>query len=91
MANASRGKVMQAYKNLLYLGKNYPKGYDYFRDKLRMAFDKNKGVTDPQQIQELLGKCDNIARELETLYMMRQYRVVNKRFREDPRKQRSSM
>ncbi|KAF0287661.1 LYR motif-containing protein 5A [Amphibalanus amphitrite] len=90
-ANQSRGKVIQAYKNLLHLGKNYPKGYNHFRDTLRAAFEKNKAVEDPEQIRQLLGKCDNIAKELQTLYMLRQYRNVNKHCtREYPKKQRFS-
>jgi len=90
MANVPRGKAIQAYKNLLYLGKNYPKGYDHFRTTLRQAFEKNRQVTDPQQIEKLLGKCDNIAKELRTLYMLRQYKHVNKRCQEDPKKSRMS-
>ena len=85
--------VSLSLPQLLYLGKNYPKGYNHFRDTLRAAFEKNKGVEDPQQIQQLLGKCDNIAKELETLYMLRQYKHVNKHCNKEyqPKKQRSSM
>jgi len=79
MSCASRGQALQAYKNLLTLGRSYPRGYDHFRDKLRAAFDKNRNVTDPAQVTALLGKCDRIAGELRTLYMLRQYANVHKR------------
>ncbi|PNI98738.1 ETFRF1 isoform 10, partial [Pan troglodytes] len=34
MANSLRGEVLKLYKNLLYLGRDYPKGADYFKKRL---------------------------------------------------------
>nr|ACI66040.1 LYR motif-containing protein 5 [Salmo salar] len=44
MANPLRREVRQLYKNLLYLGREYPQGADYFRERLNSAFMKNKDV-----------------------------------------------
>lgn len=83
MSLASRGQVIQAYKNLLHLGKNYPKGYDFFRQRLKSAFMKNKDVTNPMQIEQLLCKAEFVSKELEALYMLRKYRTLKKRYYEE--------
>ncbi|XP_056272663.1 LYR motif-containing protein 5B [Pseudoliparis swirei] len=83
MANPLRAEVVRLYKNLLYLGREYPKGGDYFRDRLRAAFTKNKGVQDPQQIRELIGRGEFVSQELEALYYLRKYRAMKKRYYEE--------
>ncbi|KAL2093580.1 hypothetical protein ACEWY4_010892 [Coilia grayii] len=82
MANPLRGEVVQLYKNLLYLGKEYPKGADYFRDRLRAAFTKNKNVQDPEKIKELISRGEFVIKELEALYYLRKYRAMKKRYYE---------
>ncbi|XP_019697999.1 trafficking protein particle complex subunit 2-like protein isoform X2 [Harpegnathos saltator] len=37
------------------MGRDYPKGYQYFRTKLRRAFDKNKAETDSEKIDKMIG------------------------------------
>uniref|UniRef100_A0A3P8QWM4 LYR motif containing 5b n=1 Tax=Astatotilapia calliptera TaxID=8154 RepID=A0A3P8QWM4_ASTCA len=68
---------------LLYLGREYPKGGDYFRDRLRAAFARNKAVEDPEQIKALIARGEYVARELEALYYLRKYRAMKKRYYED--------
>lgn len=67
-------------KRLLYLGRDYPKGYDYFRSRLKRAFMKNRDVTDPEKIEKMLTLGDYIVKELEALYMLRKYRTLKKRY-----------
>ncbi|XP_075933664.1 LYR motif-containing protein 5B [Anarhichas minor] len=83
MANPLRAEVFRLYKNLLHLGREYPKGGDYFRDRLRASFLKNKGVADLQQIRELIGRGEYVCRELEALYYLRKYRAMKKRYYEE--------
>uniref|UniRef100_A0A3B4WWM4 LYR motif containing 5b n=1 Tax=Seriola lalandi dorsalis TaxID=1841481 RepID=A0A3B4WWM4_SERLL len=68
---------------LLYLGREYPKGGEYFRDRLRAAFTKNKSVQDPEQIKEMIARGEYVARELEALYYLRKYRALKKRYYEE--------
>lgn len=68
---------------LLHLGRDYPKGYDYFRGKLKNAFFKHKDVTDPKQIEMLLARGNYVVKELEALYMLRKYRTLKKRYYSD--------
>lgn len=78
-----RPQVIQLYKNLLYLGREYPKGYEFFREKLKKAFMKNKDVTDPEQIKMLISRGEFVIKEIEALYMLRKYRTMKKRYYED--------
>ena len=69
---------------LLYLGRDYPKGYDYFRTKLKAAFLKNKDVTEPEEIKKLIARGDFVIKEIEALYMLRKYRTLKKRYYDSP-------
>ena len=46
--SSQRLRVIQLYKNLLYLGRDYPQGYDYFRGKCHNAFMRNKDLEGQQ-------------------------------------------
>uniref|UniRef100_A0A8D0BKW8 Electron transfer flavoprotein regulatory factor 1 n=1 Tax=Salvator merianae TaxID=96440 RepID=A0A8D0BKW8_SALMN len=86
MANPLRYEVLNLYKNLLFLGKEYPKGGDYFRSRLKAAFLKNKDVKDPEKIKELIARGEFVIKELEALYFLRKYRALKQRYYEDERK-----
>ncbi|KAJ8006733.1 hypothetical protein DPEC_G00110270 [Dallia pectoralis] len=83
MANTLRKEVLLLYKNLLFLGREYPKGADYFRARLKCAFIKNKDVTDPSEIKTLVNRGEFVIKELEALYFLRKYRAMKKRYYED--------
>ncbi|XP_063301109.1 LYR motif-containing protein 5A-like [Pelobates fuscus] len=80
MANPLRGDVVKLYKNLLYLGREYPKGQSYFKERLKKAFLKNKDVTDPEKIKELIGRGEFVIKELEALYYLKKYRAMKQRY-----------
>lgn len=82
MANPLKGEVIKLYKNLLYLGREYPQGAAYFRGRLKSAFMKNKDVTDPEKIKQLVAKGEFVIKELEALYFLRKYRAMKKRYYE---------
>ncbi|XP_043489931.1 trafficking protein particle complex subunit 2-like protein [Polistes fuscatus] len=52
---SQRSKVIQLYKTLLYMGRDYPKGYEYFKVRLRRAFNKNKEERNPEQIDKMIA------------------------------------
>ncbi|KAH8025114.1 hypothetical protein HPB51_003030 [Rhipicephalus microplus] len=70
-------------ERLLHLGRDYPKGYDYFRSRLKAAFLKNRDVKDPEQLTMLLARGQYIIKELEALYMLKKYRTLKKRYYTD--------
>ena len=62
------------------MGKDYPKGYDYFRNRTRAAFLKNRDVTNPETIKTLIERGEFVMKELEALYMLRKYRTLKKQY-----------
>lgn len=65
------------------MGRDYPKGYEYFRTNLRRAFEKNKTERDPERIDKMLAHGDFVKKELEALYMLRKYRTLKRRYYSD--------
>jgi hypothetical protein len=43
---------------LLYLGREYPLGYDYFRTRLHRAFAAKKNLTDNKEIEEGIKRAE---------------------------------
>ncbi|KAM8974535.1 electron transfer flavoprotein regulatory factor 1 [Pelodytes ibericus] len=80
MASPLRGEVVKLYKNLLFLGREYPKGEIYFKERLKKAFMKNKDVQDPEKIKELLARGEFVIKELEALYYLKKYRAMKQRY-----------
>ncbi|KAI0844774.1 hypothetical protein F5Y00DRAFT_187094 [Daldinia vernicosa] len=62
-----RREVISIYKELLNRGRDYPKGYDYFRQRLHKAFKENASIRDAKQIQKKIKQAKYIQRELEAL------------------------
>lgn len=51
-ATTLRLQVKRIYKELLYLGRGYPRGYDYFRPRLHKAFAGRAQVEDQEEIRK---------------------------------------
>ena len=80
---AQRSRVIELYKTLVYLGRDYPLGWDYFRPRLKAAFLKNKDVTDSEKIEQLIARGNYVVKEIETLYMLKKYRTLKSRYYSD--------
>ena len=65
---------------LLYMGRDYPLGYQYFRDKCNASFNKNRHENDPEKVDMLLKKGDYVLAELEALYKLKKYRTLKRRY-----------
>ena len=68
------------------MGKDYPKGYDYFRARVKAAFLKNKSVEDPEMIRVLVARGRYVMKELEAMYRLRKYRTLKQRYYDDSSK-----
>ncbi|VVC33460.1 Complex 1 LYR protein [Cinara cedri] len=77
---AARREVVNLYKTLLYMGRDYPQGYDFFRSRLKKAFQKNSNISDPQQIHTLVKRGQFVIKEIEALYMLKKYRTLKNRY-----------
>lgn len=75
-----RGRVINLYKTLLHLGKDWPSGFDFFRTRLHRAFMKNKSETDPEKIEKMITHGEFVVKEIETLYMLKKYRTLKRRY-----------
>lgn len=75
-----RRQVIAIYKELLYLGRDYPQGYDFFRPRLHKAFMSNAGLRDEQKIKEGIARADFVRKEIEALYYLKRYRTLRKRY-----------
>lgn len=62
------------------MGRDYPKGYDFFRSRLKTAFLRNKSVDHPEQIQILVQRGEFVVKEIEALYMLKKYRTLKERY-----------
>jgi len=62
------------------MGREYPQGYTYFRDRCHNVFVKNRAIQDPEQIEKLLKHGDYIVNELKALYMLKKYRTLRRRY-----------
>lgn len=62
------------------MGKEWPKGYDFFRQRLHAAFIKNKNETDPKKIEKMIAHGEYVKKEIETLYMLKKYRTLKRRY-----------
>lgn len=55
-------------------------GEQYFKNKVRQAFMKNKDVRDPEKIKMLIARGEYVIKEVEALYMLRKYRTLKQRY-----------
>ncbi|KAH9880106.1 hypothetical protein J1614_002132 [Plenodomus biglobosus] len=53
-----RHQVIRIYKELLYLGRDYPQGYDYFRNRLHKAFASQQHITDEAKITDGIKRAE---------------------------------
>jgi hypothetical protein len=44
--------------DLLFLGREYPQGYDYFRPRLHKAFASQRHLTDQEQIRNGIKRAE---------------------------------
>lgn len=75
-----KGKVIGLYKNLLYYGRDYPAGYDFFRHKLKKAFVKNSHLTTEEDINKQLAVGEFVIKELDALYKLKKYRFLKRQY-----------
>jgi hypothetical protein len=63
----SRAAIRADWPELLFLGRDYPLGYQYFRDRLHRAFSAQKHLTDETQIREGIKRAEFVKKEIEAL------------------------
>nr|ACO11505.1 LYR motif-containing protein 5 [Caligus rogercresseyi] len=77
---SQRSKVISLYKQLIHLGKDYPKDPSSFQRKCHDAFTRNKDLSDPKEIEACISKGKYIVKELEAMYNLKKYRTLKRRY-----------
>ncbi|KAK2069447.1 hypothetical protein P8C59_004029 [Phyllachora maydis] len=76
-----RRKVLNIYKELLHLGKEYPQGgLAYVRPRLHRAFMAQAHLRDEAAIRAGLARAEFVRKEIEALYYLKRYRTLRKRY-----------
>ncbi|CAH0044414.1 unnamed protein product [Clonostachys solani] len=75
------------YPELLYLGRDYPLGYDYFRPRLHKAFMSKAGERDDEAIKKGLAHAEFVKKDATAdpfrRYYLKRYRTLRKRYDPD--------
>lgn len=53
---SQKSRVIQLYKTLQYLGREYPVNPEKFRVTCKKVFTKNRTETDPAKVEEMIAK-----------------------------------
>ncbi|KAM3541035.1 hypothetical protein BB8028_0001g12710 [Beauveria bassiana] len=80
MPPSLRHQVISIYKELLYLGREYPLGYSYFQPRLHKAFMAKAGERDEDKIRQGIKHAEYVKKEIEALYYLKRYRTLRKRY-----------
>ncbi|KAK7999170.1 hypothetical protein PG991_014845 [Apiospora marii] len=64
---ALRREVIAMYKELLYLGRDYPQGYSWFRPRLHRAFMASADLRDEEAIRKGIARAEFVKKEIEAL------------------------
>ncbi|KAF2786471.1 LYR motif-containing protein 5A [Melanomma pulvis-pyrius CBS 109.77] len=75
---ALRHQVIRIYKELLFMGREYPHGYDYFRTRLHKAFASQQHVTDEEQIRRGIERAEFVKKV--SRYFLKRYRTLRHRY-----------
>ncbi|EPS33659.1 hypothetical protein PDE_08621 [Penicillium oxalicum 114-2] len=78
--NELRRQVINIYRELLWLGREYPLGFQYFRDRLHRAFASQANLTDEDQIRKGIARAEFVKKEVEALYYLKRYRTLKQRY-----------
>ncbi|KAJ7650410.1 hypothetical protein FB45DRAFT_730806 [Roridomyces roridus] len=75
-----RRRAIALYKELHRLGREYPDPAYNFHGKMRNLFERNRQLTDPQEIESALKLGEYIKQETLALYALRKYRHLRRMY-----------
>ncbi|GLD92655.1 hypothetical protein PINS_up001234 [Pythium insidiosum] len=73
-------RVRDLYKRFLYVGRDYPLGLAYVREKAKAAFFRNRDLKDPVEVKKAIKKGRWMVRELIGVIQLKKYRTLNNRY-----------
>ncbi|KAJ7127131.1 hypothetical protein C8R44DRAFT_617530 [Mycena epipterygia] len=78
-----RRRAITLYKELHRLGRDYPDPAYNFHGRMRQLFERNRGLTDPDEIEQALRLAEYIKQETLALYSLRKYRHLRRMYPAD--------
>jgi hypothetical protein len=72
--------VRDLYKRVLAVGRDYPLGLDYVRNKAKEAFRANANLTDEVEVKRAVNRGRWRVKEMIAVIQLRKYRQLNKRY-----------
>ncbi|KAF8240717.1 hypothetical protein L208DRAFT_1231349 [Tricholoma matsutake] len=78
--NSTRLRALSLYKELYRLRKDYPDPSYDFHGRIRRLYEKNRNLTDPEEIEKALRLGNYIKKETLALYSLRKYRHLKKMY-----------
>lgn len=76
-------RVRDLYKRFLHVGKEYPKGLSYVREKAKTAIFNNRDLKEEVEIKRAVAKGRYWVRELEAVIKLKKYRTMKNRYYSD--------
>ncbi|KAF1320277.1 Lyr motif-containing protein 5, partial [Globisporangium splendens] len=73
-------KVRDLYRRFLHVGKDYPLGLSYVREKVKAGFFKNRDLTDPVELKKAIHKGRWMVQEMIGVIQLKKYRTLNTRY-----------
>ncbi|KIK90462.1 hypothetical protein PAXRUDRAFT_831697 [Paxillus rubicundulus Ve08.2h10] len=80
---SQRLRALALYKELHRLGREYEPSYG-FHGKLRKLYDKNRNLTDEEEIEKAIKFGEYIKNETLALYSLRKYRHLKRMYPPNP-------
>ncbi|KDR76372.1 hypothetical protein GALMADRAFT_226068 [Galerina marginata CBS 339.88] len=78
--NSTRLRALALYKDLHRLGREYPDPSYDFHGRMRRLFEKNRHLTDKDEIENALKLGEYIKKETLALYSLRKYRHLKRMY-----------
>jgi hypothetical protein len=72
--------VRDLYKRFLWVGKDYPKGLGYVREKAKLAIVGNKNITNEEELMKAIQRGRFWVNELIGVVKLRKYRTLRRRY-----------
>lgn len=76
-------RVRDLYKRIIFVGREYPLGLNWVREKAKSWFRQNAELTDEVEIRRAVAKGRFMVREMQAVIKLKKYRTLNKRYNQE--------
>lgn len=72
--------IRDLYKRFLIVGRDYPQGLNFVKDKVKNEFNKNKHLTDDYEIKKCIAYGRWMVKEIIGINKLHKYRAMKSRY-----------